>query len=80
VAPAATEKTPPQDALARLTAELERAGAKPALAALRASSPVVSGEKVTLSPTDALRKRLDQNKDVLRKAAEKAGVTLSIKK
>jgi hypothetical protein len=40
----------------------------------------VSGEKVTLSPTDALRKRLDQNKDVLRKAAEKAGVTLSIKK
>jgi DNA polymerase-3 subunit gamma/tau len=80
-APAATEKkASQQDALARLTAELERAGAKPALAALRASSPVASGEKVTLSPTEAIRKRLDQNKDVLRKAAEKAGVTLSIKK
>jgi DNA polymerase-3 subunit gamma/tau len=79
--PSATEKkAPQQDALARLIAELEKAGAKPALAALRASSPVASGEKVTLSPTDALRKRLDQNKDVLRKAAEKAGVTLSIKK
>jgi DNA polymerase-3 subunit gamma/tau len=79
--PSATEKKAlQQDALARLIAELEKAGAKPALAALRASSPVASGEKVTLSPTDALRKRLDQNKDVLRKAAEKAGVTLSIKK
>jgi DNA polymerase-3 subunit gamma/tau len=84
--PQVAEKQKPQtsdsesDALVRLVAELERAGAKPALAALRASSPVSNGQKVSLSPTEALRKRLDQNKDVLRKAAEKAGVTLSIKK
>ena len=78
--PKAQPSVAENDALARLIAELEKVGAKPALAALRASAPSSNGQKVSLSPTEAIRKRLDQNKDVLRAAAEKAGVTLSIKK
>lgn len=80
--PAEKGQVPTPSALDNLVRELEKdTKAKPALAALKASAPQSTEDRVTLSPpSDALRKRLDDNRDVLRKAAAAAGVKLTIKK
>ena len=75
------EAQPQTDLLKPLLDALIAQKQQPAAAAIKAASPSIDGSKLTLSPpTKELRARLDTHRQVIKDAASKLGLQVSIRK